>query len=298
VPAVTLALAFPGQGGDWKDAGRILQEHADDPLVHAVAEVVGTDDWASLDQTEPLVSQPVVFTSSVLSARQVAQRHDVGAVVGHSLGELAAFVHAGAIAPDAGLRLARRRAELSREAQDRRPGAMVAVMRVDLATVEWCRRRVLAEQGGVLEVGTYNGSTQFVLSGDAALADEALARLEAEGAVVRKLPIATASHSPLLADVADAVLRLVSDLVPADPEVPVVSSTALRPIERGDEVAGVLARSLVLPVRWLDALRAAQDAGITELVDVGPGQTLSRLANHDPILPVAAARDGEPRARS
>lgn len=291
---MTLALAFPGQGGDWKDAGRILDAHRDDPLVEAAAEVVGTHDWASLDQTEPLVSQPVVFSSSVLSARDVARRHDVGAVVGHSLGELAAFVHAGSLEPDAGLRLARRRAELSREAQDRRPGAMVAVMRVDLASVEWCRRRVLAEHAGVLEVGTFNGSAQFVLSGDAALADEAMARLDAEGAVVRRLPIATASHSPLLADVSDAMRQLVLALDPRDPEVPVVSSTAVRLVERGDQVADVLARSLVLPVRWLDALRTAEAAGITELVDVGPGQTLARLANHDPILPVAAARDGEP----
>jgi [acyl-carrier-protein] S-malonyltransferase len=294
---MTTALAFPGQGGDWNDAARILDQHADDPLTQAAADVVGSRDWATLDQTDPLVSQPIVYASSVLSAHDVAARQPIDAAIGHSLGELAAFVHAGALDSLAGLDLARRRAELCSRAQAQRPGAMVAVMRVDLATVEWCRRRVLASRPGVLEIGTFNGTAQFVLSGDAALAGPCMAMLEDAGAVVRRLPIAGASHSPLLADVADEIEPLIAACEPRDPQVPVISTTAIRTIERGDEVATALARSLVLPVRWLDAVRAARDLGVTELVDVGPGQTLARLANHDPILPVVAARDTEVQAR-
>ncbi len=280
------AIGFPGQGGDWKAALRTLEAHPDDGLVGRLADALGTADWASLDQLDTRHSQPVVFVAGLVACRSAGVDADaLTAVVGHSLGEITACCFAGAIEPHAGLDLVRTRAELGHAADADRPGAMVAVMRLPWAEVDWGRRAALATGPGVLEPAVANSDTQFVLSGDADVVDRIVPALEAAGGVTRRLPIGGAYHSPLLAGAVDRFAEAVARAVRSDPVVPVVASTTATPMRRAEDLAPTLSRSLVLAVDWPGTVDTLAGLGVRTALDAGPGEALVRLSRFAPAVP-------------
>ena len=279
------AVGFPGQGGDWRAALRILQAHSNEPEAQALAERLGTDDWGALDQLDTRTSQPVVVATGLLAARlaDLAGAAPV-AVVGHSLGEVTACCLAGALTVEQAIDLASLRADLGHRADEDRPGAMVAIMRLRRDQVEWIRRVVLARHVGVLEVAVVNSPTQVVLSGDRALCAAASTAAEDAGGVARALPIGGAFHSPVMASAVEpftAALR--GALAPA--RIPVVPSAVPVPSTEPTVLAEAMARSLVLPVDWPGAIGALVDLGVTTAVDAGPGDTLVRLARFETRIP-------------
>jgi len=290
------ALAFPGQGGDWIDTLDVLRAHADHPLVAAVRDAL---DRVTLDDLDPLdtgVAQPCVYAASVLSA-DTYDGPDPVATIGHSLGEVAALTVAGALDVDAGLQLVLARAEAGRRQQADRPGAMVALMRIEPTAIEWIRREAMADTGGVLDVAVVNGAEQVVLSGDPEAAERAAELGFEHEAVVHRLPIGGAYHSSLMLPMVPAFGDAVGAAPWRDPAVPVVSSTALRTLTTADEIRTWLPRAIVLPVRWLDALAVLAGLGVEHAVDVGPGRTLHNLARHDPVLSFDALRPKRKKQR-
>lgn len=279
------AIAFPGQGGDWAAAIEVLAGHGTHPLVGALADRLGTDDWRSLDGLDTRNAQPVIYVAGLVGPG--AHHPDLGdcpLAMGHSLGEITAAAWAGAIDPEAGLDLMVARAALGRASQAVRPGAMVAVNRFDAATVEWLRRTTVADTDGVLEVAVVNSPTQIVLAGDASLVEMATARANAEGGVARALPIDGAYHSSLMVPAVDGFLAQASAAVTRAPRVPVLSSVLQRPMATVAEVVEGLTRALVLPVDWPATVAAAVALGVDRAIEGGPGDTLSRLARFAPGL--------------
>ncbi len=287
-----VAVAFPGQGVDPVDTGRILDEHRTHPLVRDLAAHLGTSDWAALDLSDTRVAQPAVYAASLLSAHdaRAAGELDPVAVTGHSLGELAALAFAEVYTDEAGLALAVRRAALGHSVQTARPGAMTVVLRLDAATVEDVRRQATSA-GGVLAIAVENGPEQFVLSGDRAAAEHARDLAERRGGVARLLGIGGAFHSPLMTEAAEQFATAARAVIERDPTVPAVSSTAHRALTPDDDIATVLGQSLVRPVRWPATLEALAASGATEGLDTGPGATLANLARFTPTLPFRARRD-------
>lgn len=291
---MALLVAFPGQGIDPVDLVRVLAEHRDHPLVGALVErtdrpgLLGPDALDHLPLDDTTVAQPAIFTASVLAAASGVPGEPLAAVCGHSFGEIAALVHAGAIEPRAGLGLVVRRAELCAAEDGRRRGRMMVVMRLAGHQVEWVRRSAVAATGAALDVAVVNGPGQAVLSGDVAAIEAALGLVESLGGVGRLLPIGGAFHAPLLAPVVDAYAAAVADALSAVPSVPLVSCTTQESITDPDGLALALARALVLPVDWPSTLAAAAAAGATHGLDVGPGRTLVNLARFAPVLPFDA----------
>jgi [acyl-carrier-protein] S-malonyltransferase len=283
------AIGFPGQGGDWRAAIATLEAHPDEPLVSALADRLGSDRWRDLDGLDTRNMQPVVYTAGLVGDGPQPGAGQIVAAIGHSLGEITASAWAGAIDPVAGLDLVVTRAALGHAAHEKRPGAMVAISRWRAEQVEWLRREVLADHVGILEVAVVNSPEQTVLSGDAALVDLAAERANDRGAVARHLPIGGAYHSPLMASELEAFRIAVDAAVTAPPAVPVVSSTSARPIRDRDDLVDVLVRSLVLPVRWADAVSALHALGVSAALDAGPGDTLVRLGRFLPDVSFTAA---------
>jgi [acyl-carrier-protein] S-malonyltransferase len=277
------AVAFPGQGVDPIDLARVLTEHGEDHLVTRLAAILGTDRWASLDLADTRVAQPAVYVASVVQA--AAAELDAGVVFGHSLGELSACAFAGVFSPTDGLDLVVRRAELGQREHEKRPGRMIVVMRLDWPTVEWVRRSVIARGAGVLELAVVNGPGQFVLSGDHEATAVALDLIAEEGGVGRPLTIGGGYHSPLMAGAVAPLAAAIDALVPRDPAVPFVSCTSQSVLTSGAAFPHALARSLVLPVRWVETMQVVAALGVPSAVDAGPSQTLSNLAKFSPVLP-------------
>jgi [acyl-carrier-protein] S-malonyltransferase len=251
--------------------------------------------------TETRNAQPAIFAHSVAALLELrALGVEPTAVAGHSLGEYAAAVAAGALDPDDGLRLVRRRGELMFAAGRERPGTMAAVMGLPAARVaEVCAE--VAATAGVVVVANHNSADQVAISGEVAAVAAAGPALTAAGAKrVIPLPVSGAFHSPLLADAAAAFAADLDGVALAEPRVPLYANVSAAPVTTAAALRDGLARQLTAPVLWFDSLSAmvAGPAGgpaPRAFLEVGPGQVLSNLAKRAwrevRFLPAGTAAD-------
>lgn len=273
-------LAFPGQGGDWRDGLAVLENHRQEPLVAALADALGTDRWSDLDPLDTRNNQPVTYVAGLVGPAANVDYGEVVSVLGHSLGEITAAAWAGAVDAVEGLDLVVERAALGNSYQAARPGAMAAFMRADAPTLEDLRRGVLADAGdeAVLVVAVTNSPTQHVLSGDENLVVAAVERANAAGGVARRLAIGGAYHSPLMAPAVEGFRARTRAAVRRAPSVPVVASTTGTALTEAAPLADALADALVRRVAWPTAVSATAGLGGRRAIDAGPGATLARLA--------------------
>ena len=279
---MSVAWLFPGQGsqsvgmaGEWLRSSRCAREALDE-----AADVLGFDLAGLMDQgpeaelADTYNQQPVLLAASVAILRAAyEQLPEPSFVAGHSLGEYSALVAAGSIGyPDA-LRLVRERGRLMREAGQRQPGRMAAILGLDDSAVE----AVCAATPGV-EVANYNAPGQVVISGTVAGVDAAVESLTALGAkrcVV--LPITIAAHSALMAQAAEAFATVVDRVAPMDAAIPVVANLSGKPIRDAAEIRAELKGQLTGSVRWTDSVLALADAGVTDFYEIGSGRVLCGL---------------------
>jgi [acyl-carrier-protein] S-malonyltransferase len=266
----SIAAIFPGQGSHASDMD---EPYRGSPAFERGLELLGFDPFERLDEGTRF-QQPAIFLCSVAawdvwreeSPEELAQ---VRAAAGHSLGEYAALVAAGALRFDDAVLLVRERAAAMADAGDANPGAMVAMLGGDDHAV-----RALAQRLG-LTVANDNAPGQLVLSGatEAIAVAEAAARDET-GARARVLPVSAAFHSPLMepaaARLADALARV--DIRPA--AFPVYANGSAAPFK---DVRRELSQNLLGPVRWRETMLALRAAGIDRYVEHGPGAVLTGL---------------------
>lgn len=263
--STTTALLFPGQGSHSEG---MHEPFADHPLLARGIEVLGFDPFSDLAEGTR-TQQPALFLCSM--AQWVSRDHhhvEPFAAAGHSLGEYAALTAAGAIDFEDGVRLVRARAEAMAHAAAMQPGGMVAMLGGDRDTVY-----DLALELG-LSLANDNAPGQIVLSGAIDAIDAAVQRADAIGCRARKLAVAGAFHSPLMAPAA-AALRAALDETPIrEPAFPVLSNGSTRPFE---DIRTELAENLLKPVRWREILLELQAQGATDYVECGPGSVLRGL---------------------
>ena len=292
-PAPTgVALLFPGQGSQYLAMGaelamafpmaRRVWDRASD-LVPGLSKVVFPPvrfeageleaDEGKLQQTR--WAQPAIgCASAAMLALVRALGLAPSALAGHSFGEATALHAAGVLAEPEFLGLARCRGELmAAAAAQGAPGAMSAV-----AASEQQVRGILAAIGSPVVLANLNAPSQTVLSGGAEALALAEAALEREGIQVRRLPVAAAFHSPLVAASAGPFAAFLEGLAFAPASTPVYSGASAAPYEA--DPAGLqarLGRQILEPVRFCEMIRAMADTGIHTFIEVGPGSVLSGL---------------------
>jgi len=241
--------------------------------------------------------QPALLVADVAVLRAVAATLEPPAfVAGHSLGEYAAYVAAGALTFADALRLVRERARLMKEAGTRTPGGMAAVLGLDDADVE----AVCATIDGV-QVANYNAPGQVVVSGEAPAVAEACARLEAAGAK-RIIPvrITVAAHSHLMGWAQSAFNDLVDQTAVRDASVPIVANVTARPIQRADDIVAEMRGQLTASVRWAEGIEHMIARGVDAFYELGPGSVLTglvkRISRGHPERAIVARAIGEPGA--
>jgi [acyl-carrier-protein] S-malonyltransferase len=210
------------------------------------------------------------------------------AAAGHSLGEYSAYVATGALSPEDGARLVRRRGELMYEAGTRRPGAMAAVLGLATADVEAACRE--ASSGSEVAVAAnLNAPDQTVLSGDPAAVERAGVACKAKGAKrVLGLKVSGAFHSPLMQPAVPGLEQALAAASFSDPSVPVVANATATPVESASEARRLLVEQLTAPVRWVACMqRAATLVPGGTFVEAGPGSVLAGLLKR--IVPEAPA---------
>ncbi|MEU2451371.1 beta-ketoacyl synthase N-terminal-like domain-containing protein [Streptomyces sp. NPDC012765] len=219
----------------------------------------------------PEFAQPALFAVGHALARTLVELGITpAAVLGHSLGEYAAAVTAGALDLAEAARLVVRRGALTAELPG--GGAMIAV-----ATGPEELAALLADEPGTV-VAALNGPADTVLSGPRAALERIGRELAGRGVRVAPLPSPYAFHSPLMAPAA-AALRTAGTVRCAPPTVPVASTRYGRMLRHEPMDADYWADQIEEPVLMDTALEAlVLDVAPTHLVEVGPRGLLLRIA--------------------
>jgi malonyl CoA-acyl carrier protein transacylase len=270
----SIALLFPGQGSHAEGMDEPYRGH---PLFERGLDLLGHDPFERLSEGTRY-QQPALFLCSVAAWDQWRAGEDDDAdddageaiaAAGHSLGEYAALVAAGALQFDDAVKLVDERADAMADAGEQRAGGMIAMLGGESRDV-----RALADRLGLV-VANDNAPGQLVLSGsvDALEAAEDVAR-EETGARARRLDVTGAFHSPLM-EPAAARLRAALESTPVSAmEIPVYSNGSAAPFT---DVRAELAENLLRPVRWRETLLALRTAGAERFVELGPGAVLTGL---------------------
>ena len=263
------------------------------------SDALGQDLWALVaDGPADLLNQTVNTQPAMLAADVAAWRawQAAGGAVpallaGHSLGEYAALVAAGALGFADAVRLVRFRAEAMQAAVPEGVGAMAAILGLDDDTV----RAVCADAaaGEVVEAVNLNSPGQVVIAGNKAAVERAMALAKERGAKrALPLPVSVPSHSSLMQPAADKLLAHLQGVAITTPAVPVLHNTDVQSHAEPDAIRIALAKQLHTPVRWVETVRALKAAGIDRVIECGPGKVLAGLNKRiDDSLPAVALVD-------
>ncbi len=275
-----LVLMFPGQGSQTVGMGCDLAG-ADELMARTFAEAseaLGFDVQGLCAEGPPEtlartdVTQPALLCVSVGIAR-ILRRDGLRfeATLGHSLGDYSALVVSGALDFAAAVRIVRRRGEAMLAAAERSPGGMAAVIGLADDVVDG----LCADLDGVWPAN-YNAPGQVVVSGTPA-GLEALSRRAAAAGAKRVIPLAVsgAFHSPLIEPALEPLRVALQEAEWRRPDPAFFSATSLR--FEADDLASLLQRQLVSPVRFAPAVSALSAAGYDSFLEVGPGSVLSGL---------------------
>jgi malonyl CoA-acyl carrier protein transacylase len=265
------AVLFPGQGSQTPEMREDVARLRPD-LLDAVAEAVGEDPFARVDHGTAF-AQPAIFCASLAGWEALGRGagEQIVAMAGHSLGEIAALVAAGAIAERDGLALVALRGRLMQRAGEiAGDGGMLAVMGRGAAE----RASELAAAHG-LAVANDNSPQQIVLSGARDALPRAAAAAEDLGLRATALPVTGAFHSPMMEPALAEFAAALDGVELSAPRIPVVSAVTAAPF---DDVRARLAQALVSPVRWRETMLAMRSLGAERFVETGPGRVLTGLA--------------------
>ncbi|MCX5166350.1 SDR family oxidoreductase [Streptomyces sp. NBC_00264] len=232
--------------------------------------------------TDTRVAQPALGVTglaahAVLTAAGV--QPDMAA--GHSYGELVALCAAGALTPETLLELsAERAAAILRAAQSAQgdagdPGTMAAV---SAGAEDVAQALKAASVPDSVVVANRNSPGQTVISGPTDAVDEAVRLLREAGHGAKRIPVACAFHSPLVAAATDRFAEALAARPVHAPEFPVWSNrTAIPYAADGDAVRAELAAQIGAPVAFVEQIEAMYEAGARIFVEAGPGSVLTRL---------------------
>ncbi|MFZ4180307.1 ACP S-malonyltransferase [Streptomyces pseudogriseolus] len=273
-----LVLVAPGQGAQ---APGFLTEWLDLPgaadRVAAWSDAIGLDlahygTKADADAIrDTAVAQPLLVAAGLLSAWALGDIAP-GAVAGHSVGEITAAALAGVLDDDAALSLVRKRGLAMADAAAVTETGMAALLGGDPDTTV-----AHLEKLG-LTPANINGAGQIVAAGTT----EQLAALESDKPDgVRRvvaLKVAGAFHTHHMGPAVDALAEAAKALTPADPKVAYVSNKDGKAVTSGAEVLERLVGQVANPVRWDLCMDTFKELGVTALLELCPGGTLTGLA--------------------
>ncbi|MCC6560695.1 MAG: ACP S-malonyltransferase [Xanthomonadales bacterium] len=281
-----LAFVCPGQGS--QSLGMLADLAAASPTVRATFEEAGLgcglDLWTlsqqgpeeQLNRTEH--TQPALLAAGVAVWRVWNERGGAqpAAFAGHSLGEYAALVAAGALSLADGAALVRERGRLMQDAVPTGVGAMAAILMADDAVI--AQACVDAAQGQIVAPANFNSPGQTVIAGHAEAVDRAIALLAERGVKKAvKLAVSVPSHSALMQPAADALRAKMQTLAWTLPDRPVIQNADARAQDSIAAIQDALVRQLYLPVRWTECVQALAARGISRIGECGPGKVLAGL---------------------
>ena len=281
------SFLFPGQGSQ---SLMMLSDLASQfPVVHAVFEeasqVLGCDLWAltqegpveKLNQTE--WTQPALLAAdyAVWRCWQCLEGPDPALLAGHSLGEYAALVVAGAVSLVDAIDVVALRGRAMQAAVPEGVGAMAAIIGLDEAEVIALCEAVTSE-GDVVSPANFNSIGQTVIAGEIKAVERVMASAKADGAkIAKRIPVSVPSHCPLMAPAAQQLAEKLETITIKPPAIPIIHNVDVSQHKEASTIRQALVAQLTQPVRWVETIQKMEAAGIKKLVECGPGKVLMGL---------------------
>lgn len=278
-----LVLVAPGQGAQtpgfltpWLDVPGVADRLtwwsavADLDLVH-----YGTEADADTIR-DTAIAQPLLVASGIVAALALFPHpaeafRQVGAVAGHSVGELTAAAGTGAITAESALALVRERGRAMAAAAAVTHTSMIAVLGGEPEEV----LAKIAEHG--LTPANNNGAGQIVAAGTV----EQLEAFKADPptkARLAALSVAGAFHTEHMAPAVARMGELAKGVTVHDPRVRYISNMDGRIVHSGREIVDRIVRQIASPVRWDLCMETMRELGVTGILEVPPAGTLTGIA--------------------
>ena len=281
---MNLAFVFPGQGSQYVGMGKTFLETVSDAAhVLSVAEEMTGLPLKKLCAEGPLEEltrvenlQPCLTAVEIICCMAAG---DAGlkatAVAGHSLGEYPALWAAGVISLEDTFRLVHARGRLMKEAGDKNPGSMAAV--VGLSRKELEELIVPLTKKGVLVLANHNSPDQIVVTGETDLVGDLCKKAKAEGARAIPLKVSGAYHSPLMAEASGRFSEILDKISFFRPEIPIYSNVTARPESDPEKIKDLMKKQICSPVRWYEIVINMDRDGISNFIELGPKKVLGNL---------------------
>jgi [acyl-carrier-protein] S-malonyltransferase len=303
---IQIAYVFPGQGSQAVGMGRALAqtlpaaaavfEAADTALGEPITRLAWEGPEEELNRTEN--AQPALLAASIAYLAAVRERWeqlDIDApapafAAGHSMGQYTALVAAGALDLADALRLVRTRGQLMQASGTGREGRMAAI--IGLNDAQLPELVAQASIHGIFGVANRNSPGQVVVSGERPAVEAALGIARTLGAKrAIELPVSVAAHSPLMAEAAAGMAKVLAGITFRDPSPPLLANADARVIATADACRAELVDHLTTGVDWVGAIEAMRAKGVTTFIEVGPGRVLTGLIKRIDTNAVALALD-------
>ncbi|NSC19717.1 acyltransferase domain-containing protein [Streptomyces albus subsp. chlorinus] len=263
---------FSGHGSQWAGMGRDLLEE-EPPFLQTIEELEPVyrkeAGYSLLTLLADGVPDDTVRIQAALYAVQTGLQAvwrswgvQPAAVIGHSVGEIAAAVAAGVLDTRDGARLACRRSALLEQVVGRGAMAMVSLPFEEVA------RRLKGQRD--VEAAVAASRTSSVISGTAAAVSALLQEWREEQLQVRRVDSDVAFHSPHMEALCPRLAASVTDLDPAPPSVPLYSTALDIPRATARRDSRYWAANLRNPVRFQQAVEAAIEDGHRHFLEISP----------------------------
>jgi [acyl-carrier-protein] S-malonyltransferase len=276
------AFLFPGQGSQkvGMSAGlpRRRFDEADAALGFPLSKIIAEGPEAELTRTAN--TQPAILTVSIAWLDELAARGVTAEVAaGHSLGEYAALVWAGALSFGDAVRLVHLRGKFMQEAVPEGQGAMAAIIGLEGRSVaDTCREASETSDGDACQPANFNGAGQVVIAGHKSAVERAMQMCKDKGAkMVKALPVSAPFHSALMAPAAERLREELDRVTVSTMAAPIVANVTAEAYRDRGLVKDLLARQVTGSVRWEESVHALVKMGVTEAYEVGPGNVLRGL---------------------
>ena len=271
-----IGIVFAGQGAQYSGMGKDLYDSY--PQAKEIFDLAGDQikEWCFEGDAETLkqthVTQPTIYTTSMaaykallaeLDKNDLADKLEIVAMAGFSLGEYSALTAAGAIPQiSEGVEIVAKRGTLMQEAG------------LDEQ----------AREDGILEGVNFNSPKQTVVAGDKA-AVARFAELAKENRIKAiPLSVSTAFHSPMMIPAAEKLKDVLRQADLKAPETTVYADVTADDIMKDydggdvkDYLVEIMAKQAMSPVYWEEIIRRFDENGVKAIIEVGPGTTLSGL---------------------
>ena len=273
-------FVFPGQGAQAVGMGRDLYEtnaaaravfdEVDDALNQKLSDIIFNGPMEELTLTANV--QPAIMATSIAMLRAS------GAVVpeyvaGHSLGEYTALCAAGAISLRDAARLLRARGDAMQRAVPVGLGLTAVILGLDIDVV----RDICAKTD--CDVANDNCPGQVVISGAREIVEKTMEELKAAGAK-RAMPLALSVpvHCRMQEPAADAMRAALDTIEIRMPKSVFISNKTADAMTKPEEIKEELIYQMTHGVHWRESVLKMHELGITDMIEIGPGNVLTGLA--------------------